>query len=83
MSRRQAVLAQVIEAREIASRRSDLLSLTARQRLYDLEAELESIENLIVSGREIVSDAVLQRALELTRGLLVLVQQPAALAQAS
>jgi hypothetical protein len=78
MSRRQAVLAQVIEAREIASRRSDLLSLTARQHLYDLEAELESIEHLLVSGREMVSDAVLQRAVELTRGLLALVQKPAA-----
>jgi hypothetical protein len=78
MSRRQSVLAQVIAAREVASRRSDLLSLNARQHLYDLEAELEAIEHLLVSGREIVTDAVLTRALDLTRGLLALVQKPAA-----
>jgi hypothetical protein len=78
MSRRQSVLAEVIAAREVASRRSDLLSVSARQHLYDLEADLEAIENLLLSGREIVTDSTLQRAHDLTRSLLALVQKPAA-----
>jgi hypothetical protein len=78
MTRRQAVLAEMTAAREEARLGSDTLSLEGRQRLYDLEAALDALENRLLAGREIVTDAVLQRGSELARSLLELMRQRAA-----
>lgn len=78
MTRRQAVLADVTSAREEARLRCDSLSLEGRQRLYDLEAALDAIENRLLAGREIITEEVLQQAKELSRSLLELVRQRAA-----
>jgi hypothetical protein len=78
MTRRQAVLIEVTTAREEARLRSDALSLEGRQRLYDLEAALDAIENRLLAGREIVTEAVLQQAKDLAHGLRELVRQRAA-----
>ena len=75
MTRRQAVLAEMIAAREEARLGSDTLSLEGRQRLYDLEAALDALENRLLAGREIVTDAVLHRGSELARSLLELMRQ--------
>lgn len=78
MTRRQAVLAEMTAAREEARLRSDALSLEGRERLYDLEAALDAIENRLLSGREVVTDTVLQQGRDLARELLELVRQRAA-----
>ena len=78
MTRRQAVLADMTAAREEARLRSESLSLEGRQRLYDLEAALDALENRLLAGREIVTDAVLQSGRDLARSLLELVRQRAA-----
>jgi hypothetical protein len=78
MTRRQAVLADVTSARDEARLRSDTLSLEGRQRLYDLEAALDAIENRLLAGREMVTEEVLSQAKELSRSLLELVRQRAA-----
>jgi hypothetical protein len=78
MTRRQAVLTDLTTAREEARLRSDALSLEGRQRLYDLEAALDAIENRLLAGREIVTEAVLQQAKDLTHALRELVRQRAA-----
>jgi hypothetical protein len=78
MTRRQAVLAEVTSAREEARLHSDALSLEGRQRLYDLEAALDAIENRLLAGREMVTEDVLRQAKELSRSLLELVRQRAA-----
>jgi hypothetical protein len=78
MTRRQAVLAEMTAAREEARLGSDTLSLEGRQRLYDLEAALDALENRLLAGREIVTDAVLQRGRDLARSLLELMRQRAA-----
>jgi hypothetical protein len=46
--------------------------------LYDLEAALDALENRLLAGREIVTEAVLQRGSDLARSLLELVRQRAA-----
>ena len=78
MTRRQAVLAEITAAREVARLHSDALSLEGRQRLYDLEAALDALENRLLAGREIVTEAVLQRGSDVARSLLELVRQRAA-----
>ncbi len=65
-------------AQEQARRHGDQLSLEGRQRLYDLEAALETLEHRILAGREIVTDSMLQEAQTLARSLLAIVRQPAA-----
>jgi hypothetical protein len=78
MTRKQAVLAEMTGAREEARLRSDSLSLEGRQRLYDLEAALDTIEHRLLAGREMVTETVLQQANDLVRSLLQLVRQRAA-----
>lgn len=78
MTSRQAVLAQMTAAREEARLRSDSLSLEGRQRLYDLEAALDTIEHRLLGGREIVTESVLEHAQHLARSLHELVRARAA-----
>ena len=78
MTSRKAVLAQMTAAREEARLRSDSLSLEGRQRLYDLEAALDTIEHRLLGGREIVSEAVLEQGKDLARSLQELVRPRAA-----
>ncbi len=78
MSRHQAVLAEMTAAREEAQRRMGSLSFAARQQLYDVAAALETLEHRILTGRESVTEEMLEQARSLVSELLGVVRQPAA-----
>lgn len=78
MSRHQPVLAEMTAAREEAQRRVDSLSFAGRQQLYDLAAALDTLEHRILTGRETVTEGMLQQALSLVDELLGVVRKPAA-----
>jgi CBS domain-containing protein len=76
MTSKKDILTEVTAARDEARVRLHLLSMAARERWYELEAQLDNVEHRLHSSGEKVSDAILQRARELTKSALRLLEGP-------
>jgi CBS domain-containing protein len=74
MTRKKAILTEVTAVRDEARVRMHLLSMEARERWYELEAQLDNIEHRLHASSDKVSDALLQSARDLTRSVLRLLE---------
>lgn len=74
MTRKKTVLTEVTAVRDEARVRMHLLSMEARERWYELEAQLDNVEHRLHASNDKVSDAVLQSARDLTRSVLRLLE---------
>jgi CBS domain-containing protein len=76
MTSKKDILTEVTAARDEARLRLHLLSMEAKERWYELEAQLDNVEHRLHSSGDKVSEAMLQRARELTRSALRLLEGP-------
>lgn len=74
MTRKKTILTEVTAVRDEARVRMHLLSMEARERWYELEAQLDNVEHRLHASSDKVSDALLQNARDLTRSVLRLLE---------
>jgi CBS domain-containing protein len=83
MTSKKDILTEVTAARDEARVRLHLLSMAAKERWYELEAQLDNVEHRLHSSGDKVSEAILQGARELTQSALRLLQGPSGRADLS
>lgn len=78
MTGKQAILSEVIAARDEARTALQLLPIEARERFFDLEAQLETLQLQLAAGRGGRLDPLLREAQDLARQMLLIVRRRAA-----
>lgn len=78
MNRKQAILSEVIGARDEARRALQLLPIEAQRRFFDLEAQLETLQLRLAAERGARLETHLGEAQLLGRQMLQLVRHRAA-----
>ncbi len=78
MSGKRTILSEVMTARDEARMSLDRLSIEDHRRFYDLEAELETLQQKLASGSAGTCEPLLREAQRLSRQMLALVRPYAA-----
>jgi hypothetical protein len=78
MTRNQAILTEVIASRNEARASLKLLPIEAHERIFDLEAQLETLQLKIASGGATDVEPLLRQAQQLARELRALARPRAA-----
>jgi hypothetical protein len=78
MTRKQAVLADVTAAREEARRHLADLSFGLREKFYDTEAALDTVELRLQCGHDVTTESLLKEAQRLAQDLLRITARAAA-----